>query len=1079
MLRILVCFFLMYSGFEAFAQSQAQLISNSKLTNNWAESEYYRLESSKHFIYYQNDQDSIARFIARFMPGILQFYENIYEINLTGPLQILLFNDISEIEQSNLNSEFLQLGNRWNIPLGGNKILVYVSTNPDIILDQVRYGVSKLLINEFLYGGNSVQRLQAQVSLTLPNWFADGLAHFTSYGMNVDIFRESNLYLKVVKPRSVANFVAQKPTSAGVYFWHCYINSFSWSSVIFLLRQVRISSDINGSLRRLHGISFVDFIKSAHIASSTFNFSNASIRLYDNFNSKIFSRKKGEISPLKLNYGGNSHVYLRRLRSKNQVLVYNQLKNSAELFYTFKRPRIRSEFNGLIENCRPLAALGKGDSRLSVLIKDKREYRLIIGRRGSDGKWTTIVDSLKGFQWIQSMDWSRDASSIVLSAWKNGVNSIYQINTYNFQISKIYTDTMPKYDVHFMMNSSDPVFYSQISKSNYSQNFDFKDSSRVGIFTLKKNMKYQLVNLYDSLPYGLSNFVSIDTGKFLFQNLSENVLKVVSFNKSWNNPVVSTFSDTLNLFFKFLGYNSTRSSLYYFYDSVGNRGDRFISVPFDQKLNTSLDFTDFNGEKKYLQYGDNSYLENSKVHSKKSPYSNLNYGLFSDVVFDTGYLAPMIYNDFYRILYFEDDSLNLCCFSENFFKSLIKKHSLYLKNSKYILGSSLEKYAFGVGNTLYEFGMPLLSLSTAFHLNSPSALFSGQVEDVFGNKKIYFSGLLGNKEGNHQFLMMYQNLSKQIDWNLTGIYSNLNQNWIYSKEFSQESSSNKVLELHVGLRWPFMYNHFLGLTIGHISSKSLSPLLGINVDKKSNETTRWNGMRLEWNFDCLNYYFDNAVNGIRLNLFTESYLYQNFSIKSGGIYGFDFKAYKDINRAVVWATRLNAQFSYGPNSINFMLGGVNQPILINYNYDMPIPNTDKVMASSFSMGIRGLPLNSRNGTSFSTMSHEIRFIPSAFRGSYFASSSFSRSLVLLVFSDFGTVWNKGDFWKLSNSNFPSQIVRGPVAVTLGRFSPLLASFGFGVKAHIWQYHARIDRSWPWENYSFLKPNWVLSLGSNF
>ncbi|NBW43808.1 MAG: hypothetical protein EBR29_08365, partial [Sphingobacteriia bacterium] len=64
--------------------------------------------------------------------------------------------------------------------------------------------------------------------------------------------------------------------------------------------------------------------------------------------------------------------------------------------------------------------------------------------------------------------------------------------------------------------------------------------------------------------------------------------------------------------------------------------------------------------------------------------------------------------------------------------------------------------------------------------------------------------------------------------------------------------------------------------------------------------------------------------------------------------------------------------------------------------------------------------------------------------------------------------------------FPTQINRDPVRVRFDRqLSPLLWSYGVGVRAHLLGYSIRLDRAWAHEHRVRLAPAWVLSLGLDF
>jgi outer membrane protein assembly factor BamA len=163
-----------------------------------------------------------------------------------------------------------------------------------------------------------------------------------------------------------------------------------------------------------------------------------------------------------------------------------------------------------------------------------------------------------------------------------------------------------------------------------------------------------------------------------------------------------------------------------------------------------------------------------------------------------------------------------------------------------------------------------------------------------------------------------------------------------------------------------------------------------------------------------------------------------------------------------------------------MAGGTEQWLSPRFNSDMPRPSMNQTLMYALAAPVKGLPINSRNGSAFLSAGTELRMAFSALRSAIPVGSDFWRSLRIYGFADAATVWNRGQFLKNDTSLFPTQITQGPIRVELAQnLSPFLWSYGMGTRANVLGYSLRIDRAWPWENRKALPPSWVISLGLDF
>ncbi|MEM1120883.1 MAG: hypothetical protein AAGJ18_10575, partial [Bacteroidota bacterium] len=95
----------------------------------------------------------------------------------------------------------------------------------------------------------------------------------------------------------------------------------------------------------------------------------------------------------------------------------------------------------------------------------------------------------------------------------------------------------------------------------------------------------------------------------------------------------------------------------------------------------------------------------------------------------------------------------------------------------------------------------------------------------------------------------------------------------------------------------------------------------------------------------------------------------NFEVPKGamGIIGIDARHYQRILKHSVFATRLNANTSFGSEKILYYLGGVENWLFPSFNNDIPVPAANDFTYQTLAANLRGFRQNIRNGNSYALL----------------------------------------------------------------------------------------------------------------
>ena len=140
---------------------------------NWS---YY--QSDNFVTYYYLGGQEIGQFVAQVAERNLPDIERILDYKVNSRMEILVYNDVTDLNMSNIGTgqDFNNIGGVTKIL--GNKIFVHFTGDHTDLQRQVREGIAEVLISNMIFGGNFQEVLQNAVLLSLPDWFVNGLVSY-------------------------------------------------------------------------------------------------------------------------------------------------------------------------------------------------------------------------------------------------------------------------------------------------------------------------------------------------------------------------------------------------------------------------------------------------------------------------------------------------------------------------------------------------------------------------------------------------------------------------------------------------------------------------------------------------------------------------------------------------------------------------------------------------------------------------------------------------------------------------------------------------------------------------------------
>lgn len=198
---------------------------------------------SPHFdTYYYKEGKELGAMVGRIAEQNLKEIENTLDYKLAGRIEILAYNKLSDLVQTNLGLVTDQQQNIGGItPIVGNKLFIYFDGNTEHLYNQIRAGIAEVLINELLYGGNLQEKLSNSTLLTLPDWFIPGLKSYLAEPWNVELDNSLKDGILNGRYKKFNRMASTDSKTAGHSIWKYIVDNFGSSSISNIIYMTRVN----------------------------------------------------------------------------------------------------------------------------------------------------------------------------------------------------------------------------------------------------------------------------------------------------------------------------------------------------------------------------------------------------------------------------------------------------------------------------------------------------------------------------------------------------------------------------------------------------------------------------------------------------------------------------------------------------------------------------------------------------------------------------------------------------------------------------------------------------------------------
>ncbi len=1103
--------------------------------------QYYETENFRIY-FYQGGQD-LGKYVIFSSEKCLKEVSTLLNNRLSNMIDIIVYQDISDMHQTNIGIEESIESISSTIQIKNNKLFVYFDGRHEHLDQQIKEGISRILVSKINNATGFKKIMQGNFMANLPVWYSEGLVAYCS--KTWDAYSENHLREKIIngKFNNLNKLNRDDLIFVGRSIWQHIEHQFGKEAIGNLLYLTRTNRSLDDGFLFATGKSLNQFVSDWYMYNK--NKFKAEASLLDEVDEDLFEhikKPKGyEIYQSKLSPNGKYIAYAINEIGRWKVIVFNTSTQESQVILKggFRTNMLETDLS------TPMLAWEPRGKKLSVIYERKDEFYLQ-HYLSDDFKKEGKPSPMPKLQKIFDFSYAGDSRNILLSAMKNSQIDIFKYYIPSTRLNQLTNDFYDDLQVSYFASKgrkgalfisnrpNDNKIHSRIDTILPNGTFDvyFYDFNN-SIQTLSQLSFTPLANesypqaFYDSSYTFLSEIDGINSqyvGNLTYNQVEEKVKykykthqrffevdsMVVDLSISLDSAIAccETVKEVVSVdtipIFKLQGKNN----LFVKYSEgltelnvKPNIAQELLLMEHNDKTElVSLKAVESNNPKSDTSEYVIKKIEDQIAHQKKvkelaEKQKNANQTIAK---LDKTITYQSKFDDWQELVEEYQNSLSPLNMQEEEEDYKYK----FSRTRQYFLKFKTEDVSFDLSNSLlvtsyqaFDPGNPV------FNQPSINAMISFGITDLFEDHKIQGGFRVpGNFKGSEIFLR-YVNYKKR--WDKSILYyrkasTQTTDMYRFGLSGLEGKVSNRTNIIQGTFRYPFNNLNSISLNPGFRNERFIPKSTDYQTLNAKNVSQNWLYLRTEYIHDHTLPLADNIYKGFRFNGYFE--IQKEFPTRAREVgeqsiqlpvfdnsyfmlWGFDARHYLQVFKSIVWANRLAYSTSVGTKKMVYYLGGTSGLIAPKFNTATVVDTNRNYAFQSLAVNMHGFQQNIRNGNSFMVWNSEFRVpIFSAFSLRPIRSA-FIRNFQIVNFIDVGTAW-KG-FSPFGSANIAKEIRQNaeinPTAVAIVDIhkQPVVFGFGFGFRTELLGYFLRADIGWGYDTGKVNKARFQFSFGYDF
>ncbi len=1066
-------FFIFFSA-NTYAQSFDTEFGKNRVQYNDDFKYWNRYETDNFITYWYGKSKMIARTVMPLAEMDHADIQSLIEHRVNDKLQILVYSDIADLKQSNIGSESSFTSKTGQTKIAGNKMFVYFDGDHQHLRKQIREGIASVYINAMMFGTGIQEIVQNAVLLDLPDWFKVGLVSFA--GSHWDELIEDELRELVAREEDYLEFdnlVEDHPRVAGHSMWYYISQNYGKSSISNILYLNRISRSFENSL------NYTLNTTPEKLYEEWQSFYRRKYELEDGLWDKredqlvvTKNKKYVPISTFSYDKTGTNIAYAYNNLGKIRIDVLNlERRKSKTVFkYGSKNNLQETDFN------YPLISWHEnGDLSIIYEHRDRIYLKKILFDKDEEIEQVLPED----FHRVYSMD-AMDDRFYIFTANTDGFSDIYKYDAKYRNFERITTDYFDDLDASLgEINDKKGIVFSSNRKQNhiFPESFDTIlpiDDFDIFFYDLETN-DGSLMKLTNT-PLDNERYPKVRNNEVYFLSNGSGIINQYKLNVE-NNNVIALTNESRNLIRHDVD-GDAEESVRLLYDH--NAYQLYRGKNLEPR---EVPVTDY---RKAMVSFDKNKEEALVIVKEEQEVEEVPKGMFFMSEFeDPSEIEPIEEEDLYQN--FEKENVKIFKRDNEDFVFPKYVHSRTIAAG---LKFRLDNFVTKADNEVLFEGLETFSGDrTELGQAALGILLKATIKDLFEDYVIEGGVRLPTSFDGSEYFVTFENKKKLLDRKFI-LYRKSQSLDPLENDFSFTNSKKQSLLGMYQVKYPFDVYTSLRAT----AMLRFDKFFYKSTDQATFESPfvheKRIGLKVEYIFDNTLEKNYNTLHGTRYKFYVEVLNQFNFELADGinidlnqgftGAIGVDARHYIPVLGKSVLALRGTAAGSFGSKPMLYMLGGVNNWLIPQFDNSIPVAEREFSL-KTYVPHLRGFDYNIRNGTSYALANVELR-VP-IFR--YFLKRgrgvSFFRNMQVVFFGDAGTAWYGNGPFSDENPINTTNISAPPTLELEIQYyrDPLVIGYGAGIHTTLLGYFIKLDYARGIETRKVGDGKFYLSMGLDF
>ncbi|MDT8393046.1 MAG: hypothetical protein RQ761_04335 [Bacteroidales bacterium] len=1032
--------------------------------------------------FYRNGQE-LAQYTARYAQSHIEEIQLKLESSLDEKIQFIIFNNLSDLKQSNIGLMQEQQYNTGGVThIIGKKVFLYFDGSHTNFEQQLRAGISSIIFKQMMFGQRLGSQIKNNTLYTLPAWFEDGLISWLSEGWNTDIDNRVRDGILSGRYDKFNHLDGADAVDAGHSLWKYVADNYGSSAVPNIVHMTKVTRSVENGFLYVIGLSFKDLIAEwkkyyleKYSADETGRYLPGKSIQKKNKDHLVYMRPV--LSP-----GGKEIAYVTNNMGRYKLYVQNLPTGKKKCIY-----RGGYRLDEKTDFSYPLLDWNPAGDILAFIVERKGEIYLYFYSL-ENKELNRII--LYNFEKVLEFSYAPDTRKLLMSAVVKGQSDIFLFNissgSYEQITNDIYDDIHPRFvdGGRMLVFSSDRISdtlpqplapYPDMIPLNYDLfAYNYKTKSNI----LRRITNTRFANERYPIEYGDGYFAYLSDENGIYNR----------YVARFDSAIIAVDTSIHYRFFT-QSVPATNYSRNILFHDVNAGGGQIAEVVYDDHS-----FKIFTEE---LLPGDamvgedlinTAYMERLKTSKsdtgralpvirpvmppkpQKQRFFNVYEG---DTIFEEAQKIDIDNYVFERQATYNvgGNARSAWVLDKDSTRKFVVPKKLNYR-VEYSINEFVTQVDFNFINMTYQ---PFAGGGSPVFLNPGfNALFMVGMTDLLENYRLVGGVRLNINLVNNEYLFSFSNLKNRLDKEI--VLHRVSVENVVGFDIIRNHSH----EAYYILKWPFSPV----LAVRGTASYRNDATVYLSTDQVSlaRQTTHknWGGLKGELIYDNTRNLGLNLYEGARYKIFAEYYQQIEKGNQQLIVLGADFRHYLRIHRTFIWANRFAASTSLGHNRLIYYMGGVDNWLAPKFNNETPIDYSMNWAFQTLATNMRGFKQNIRNGNNFALINSELRLPVFRYFYNRPVKSDFLNNFQVVSFVDVGTAWTSWDPYSEENSLYTSYIESGSLYIRVEeQRDPVVGGFGFGLRSHILGYFMRGDIAWGVEDGRVYKPVFYFSLSLDF